>query len=90
MLGINAALFYDNTDYKRIVSLVPISAITGEGISDLLQLVSKLTSMSNKLICKDEFECYVMEVNKFNKTSVDIILKNGTIKQGDNIFKYSW
>ena len=34
--GLNAALYYENDDPRNVISLVPTSAITGEGIPDLL------------------------------------------------------
>ena len=37
--GLNAALFYENTDPRTYVSLVPTSAITGEGMGNLLMLI---------------------------------------------------
>lgn len=37
--GLNAALFYDSPDLRSYVSLVPTSAITGEGMGNLLALI---------------------------------------------------
>ena len=37
------ALYWKNSDPRKYVNVVPTSAITGEGIPDLLQLVVKLT-----------------------------------------------
>lgn len=37
--GLNAALFYENPDPRSYVSLVPTSAITGEGMGNLLALI---------------------------------------------------
>lgn len=34
--GLNTYLYWDNPDYKRNISIVPTSAITGEGVPDLL------------------------------------------------------
>src|SRR5689334_13561482 len=41
--GLNSALYYDNRDEKKWISLVPVSAKTGDGISDLLMRVVQLT-----------------------------------------------
>jgi hypothetical protein len=37
------ALYWKNPDPRSFVNVVPTSAITGEGIPDLLQLIVKLT-----------------------------------------------
>lgn len=49
-LEINAQVYYSNKDYKSYVSMVPISAKTGEGISDLLFLISKLFTKKEKIL----------------------------------------
>ena len=41
--GLNAKLYWDNDDLAHTVSLVPTSAITGEGVPDLLKMVITLT-----------------------------------------------
>ena len=52
---INACAYYNNTDYKTFISMVPISAKTGEGIGDLLMLISKLLDRKFKLFDKAPF-----------------------------------
>ena len=37
------ALFYENTDPRKVVSVVPTSALSGEGVADLLRLSVDLT-----------------------------------------------
>eukprot|EP00924_Labyrinthula_sp_SR-Ha-C_P010862 snap_masked-scaffold_47-processed-gene-0.9-mRNA-1 protein AED:0.00 eAED:0.00 QI:0/-1/0/1/-1/1/1/0/871 len=85
----NSALYWENNDYKRVVSLVPTSAHTGEGLSDLLFLLCSLSQslMTKRLLEKDRFECNVVEVRKIEGigTSVDVILVNGLLKEGDEI-----
>ena len=51
---------------SKNVSLIPTSAITGEGIPDLLMLIVQLTQsrMSEKLMYLSELECTVLEVLK--------------------------
>lgn len=48
--GINACLYYDNKDINTYVSMVPISASTGEGIPDLIVLMSKMVDKTKKNI----------------------------------------
>ena len=43
--GLNVALYWENPDIRKYVNIVPTSAITGEGIPDLLQLLVKLTQV---------------------------------------------
>jgi len=41
--ALNSELYWKNDDLGKTVSLVPTSAITGEGVSDILLLLIKLT-----------------------------------------------
>lgn len=41
--GLNAKLYWENDDPLHTVSLVPTSAVTGEGVPDLIMMVIKLT-----------------------------------------------
>lgn len=41
--GLNVALYWENPDPRRYANVVPTSAITGEGLPDLMQLLVKLT-----------------------------------------------
>ena len=41
--GLNACLYWENEDLAHTVSLVPTSAITGEGVPDLLRMLITLT-----------------------------------------------
>lgn len=47
--GLNVALYWKNPDPRKYVNIVPTSAITGEGIPDMLQLVVQLTQVALKL-----------------------------------------
>lgn len=87
--GLNAAPYYENKDLGRTVSLVPTSAITGEGIPDMLMLIIKLTQerMSNNLMYLSELECTVLEVKVIEGlgTTIDVVLSNGILREGDRI-----
>lgn len=87
--GLNAALYYKNPNFAKYVSLVPTSAITGEGIPDMLNLLVNLTQtrMSDKLMYISELECTVLEVKVIegHGTTIDVVLVNGWLHEGDKI-----
>jgi len=49
--GLNAELYWENTDLARTVSLVPTSAVTGEGVPDLLRMLITLTQERMQVRC---------------------------------------
>jgi translation initiation factor 5B len=87
--GFNAEVFYENRNMARYVSLVPTSAHSGEGIPDLLKLLLKLTQerMTNDLMYLSKVEATVLEVKVIEGlgTTIDVILSNGVIREGDRI-----
>ncbi|KAI9138786.1 hypothetical protein BKA69DRAFT_1089282 [Paraphysoderma sedebokerense] len=87
--GLNATLYYENKNFAKYVSLVPTSAITGEGIPDMLRLLVELTQsrMSDKLMYLSELEATVLEVKVVEGlgTTIDVILVNGWLRESDRI-----
>ncbi|XP_025425441.1 eukaryotic translation initiation factor 5B [Sipha flava] len=87
--GLNAALFYENPDPKSYVSLVPTSAITGEGMGNLLDLIIEncQTHLYKRLLFSNELQATVLEVKAITGlgTTIDTILVNGYLKEGDTI-----
>lgn len=87
--GLNAEIFDENKNLARNVSLVPTSAVTGEGIPDMLMLLIKLTQerMNASLMYISELECTIMEVKIIEGlgTTIDVILSNGVMREGDKI-----
>ncbi|KAG8912394.1 hypothetical protein FRC00_004587 [Tulasnella sp. 408] len=87
--GLNAKLYYENDQPGRIVSLVPTSAITGEGVPDMINLLVSLTQtrMSDKLMYLSEVECTVLEVKVIEGlgTTIDVVLSNGVLREGEKI-----
>ena len=83
------SLYWKNEDPRKFVNVVPTSAMTGEGIPDLLQLMVKLTQtmMAERLMFVDDTQCTVLEVKTMEGlgTTVDCVLVNGMLKEGDNI-----
>ena len=88
-VGLNAELFWENYSPQDTISICPFSAKTGEGISDLLKLVTSIcqNEMSEQITFKEDLKCIVIEktINETLGSSIDVILINGTLKRGDNI-----
>lgn len=87
--GLNCALYYKNKNVSKNISLVPTSAITGEGLPDLLMLLIQLTQkkMSKRLQYISDLQCTVLEVKRVEGmgTTLDVILSNGYLRKGDTI-----
>ena len=87
--GFNAELYYENKSMARNVSLVPTSAHTGEGIPDMIMLLTRLTQerMTNALMYLSEVECTILEVKVVEGlgTTIDVVLSNGVLHEGDRI-----
>ncbi|XP_043270985.1 eukaryotic translation initiation factor 5B isoform X2 [Venturia canescens] len=87
--GLNAALFYENPDPRSYVSLVPTSAITGEGMGNLLALIVDACQgpLAKRLMFSEELQATVLEVKALPGlgTTIDCILVNGTLREGDTM-----
>jgi translation initiation factor 5B len=87
--GLNACLYWENKNMGKYVSLIPTSAITGEGVPDLLHLLMDLTQsrMTDSLMYLSELECTVLEVKVIEGlgTTIDVVLSNGVLNEGDRI-----
>ncbi|EKM59530.1 uncharacterized protein PHACADRAFT_250096 [Phanerochaete carnosa HHB-10118-sp] len=87
--GLNAILYYENKNFARNVSLVPTSAVTGEGVPDMIMLLVNLTQqrMSDRLMYLSELECTVLEVKVIEGlgTTIDVVLSNGILRESDKI-----
>ncbi len=89
--GFDSNIFTQINDYTKTIALVPTSAISGEGISELLML---LTGLSQRYLQKkleidisSEGRGTVLEIKEdkgLGKTA-DVILYDGTIREGDTI-----
>ncbi|SFB71029.1 translation initiation factor eaIF-5B [Halobiforma haloterrestris] len=89
--GFSADLYWRVQNFQRNVGVVPVSAMTGEGVPDLLAVMMGLSQR----YMKEEMEIdvtgpgvgTVLEVKEekgFGKT-IDIVLYDGTIKADDQI-----
>ena len=87
--GFNSELYYENKSMAKNVSLVPTSAHTGEGIPDMLKLLTNLSQdrMTSSLMYLSELEATILEVKVIEGlgTTIDVILSNGVLREGDRI-----
>ncbi|KAH8322639.1 hypothetical protein KR059_002134 [Drosophila kikkawai] len=87
--GLNAALFYENTDPKTYISLVPTSAITGEGMGNLLFMITDFCQnmLAKRLMYSEELQATVLEVKALPGlgTTIDAILINGKLREGQTM-----
>lgn len=87
--GLNSELYFDNKNMSKYVSIVPTSAVTGEGVPDLLWLLLELTQkrMSKQLMYLSKVEATILEVKVvegFGYT-IDVVLSNGILHEGDRV-----
>jgi len=87
--GMNAALFYDNPDPRTYISLVPTSAISGEGMGNLLMLIIQFSQnqLAKRLMYSETLQATVLEVKAIPGlgTTIDAILINGKLREGDTM-----
>ena len=87
--GLNAKLYWENDDPLDTISLVPTSAISGEGVPDLLYNLITLSQerLIDQLLYMEYVQCTVLEVKAIDGLgfTVDVVLLNGTIREGDTI-----
>lgn len=87
--GLNSELYFQNKNMSKYVSIVPTSAVTGEGVPDLLWLLLELTQkrMSKQLMYLSRLEATILEVKVVEGfgTTIDVVLSNGYLREGDRI-----
>jgi translation initiation factor 5B len=83
---------YDRiSDFTRTIGIVPISAVTGEGVPDLLMilvgLAQKFLKENLKLTATGPGVGTILEVKEERGlgTTLDVILYNGEFKSGDTV-----
>ncbi len=89
--GFNSERYDRVSDFQRNIGIIPISAVTGEGIPDLLMvllgLAQKFLESNLHYNASGPGEGTILEVKeeKGLGTTIDIILYDGTFKKGDTI-----
>ncbi|XP_065075609.1 eukaryotic translation initiation factor 5B [Ochlerotatus camptorhynchus] len=87
--SLNAALYYENPDPKTYISLVPTSAISGEGMGNLLFLIVQYCQkqLAKRLVFSEDLQATVLEVKAIPGlgTTIDAILINGRLREGETM-----
>lgn len=88
--GINSKFYWENSEPEEYVSIIPTSALIGEGMPDLLGYITYYTqTFLEKKIVRNEtdFKATVLEVKKVEGIgmTVDVILVSGTLRINDTI-----
>jgi translation initiation factor 5B len=86
--GFDSSLFYEITDYTKQVAIVPCSARTKEGISELLFILCGLCQrfLKERLKVNNDAKGIILEVKKEkNAEYIESILYDGELKENDMI-----
>lgn len=88
-LGLNSELYWKNDSIEDTISMCPTSAVTGEGICDLLNYLidASQKDLKSKITHSDEFNCVVMDctITEGYGSTIDVILIGGTLRIGDKL-----
>ena len=74
--GLNAALFYENKNLREYISVVPTSAVTGNGMGNLIAIICALTQtmLTKQLMFFVGLKATVMEVGSLHHHRHHIIV----------------
>ena len=89
--GVNSNLYWEMGDddwmNSDFIPLVPTSAVTGEGIQDVLLLLCQMAQrkLTEKLMWHANLQCTVLEVKAIDGLgmTVDVLVVNGYLREGD-------
>jgi translation initiation factor 5B len=91
--GFDSALYYEVTDFTKEAAIVPCSARSGEGISELLFVLCGLCQrfLKKRLEIGETAKGVILEVKKERgMESVEAILYDGKLKEGSQILVASF
>lgn len=86
--GVNAELYSKIDDFTKNVAIVPCSAQTGEGIAEILAMLSALSQrfLKERISVKEEGKGVVLEVKKDKSINfLESIIYDGKLKENDEI-----
>jgi len=86
--GFDSDLFYNITDFSKKIALVPCSARTGEGMSELMMMLCGLSQkyLTEKLKLGKEAKGVILEVKKEKSNDyAEAVLYDGELTKNDEI-----
>ena len=86
--GFESDLYYEISDFRKKIAIVPCSAKTGEGISELLFVLSGLSEkfLKENLKISSEAKGIILELKKEKGIdNLEAILYDGELNEGDEI-----
>jgi len=86
--GFEADLFYNIQDFTKKIALVPCSARTGEGMSELMMMLCGLSQkyLTERLKLGEEARGVILEVKKEKSNDyAEAVLYDGELSKGDEI-----
>jgi translation initiation factor 5B len=86
--GFNSSLYYDIKDFTKEIALVPCSAKTNQGISELLFVLSGLSEkfLSDQLKISEDSKGVILEIKKDKAMeNIEAILYDGKLKDNDKL-----
>ncbi|KAL7557735.1 hypothetical protein ACA910_006212 [Epithemia clementina (nom. ined.)] len=89
--GVNSNLYWemgeDDWSNSDFIPLVPTSAVTGEGVQDVLLLLCQMAQrkITEKIMWHANLQCTVLEVKAIDGLgmTVDVLIVNGYLREGD-------
>lgn len=87
-LGFDSGIYYEVADFTKKIAIVPCSARTGEGIPELLFMLSGLCEkfLKANLTLSEEARGVILEVKKERGSdTIEAILYDGSLDEGDEI-----
>jgi len=87
--GFEAERFDRVLDFKKQITIIPTSGKTGEGIPELLMMLTGLAQrfLKERLEVSNESRGTVLEIKELRGlgTTIDAIIYDGTVKRGDHL-----
>ncbi len=87
LCGIDGERYDRINDFTKKVAVVPISAVTGEGIPDLLMMITGLAErfLKDQLVTSEKSDGLILEVKESIGlgTTVDAVISDGIIRKND-------
>jgi translation initiation factor 5B len=97
-LGVNLNIYWemgeDDWENSNFVPLIPTSAMTGEGIHDILLLLCQILQrrLLRRLMWCTNFQCTMLEVKVIDGLgmTIDLLVVNGYLREGDKAVFCTW